>query len=65
MAGLPSTGRLGTPRKKQKKLKKEKRVALIEKVEIDEKPEMPSGNLEAGAYGQLSPTSKPKKKRVR
>ena len=49
----------------QEKLKKEKRVALIEKVEIDEKPEMPSGNLEAGAYGSQPPTPKPKKKRVR
>lgn len=45
----------------QEKLKKEKRVALTEKVEIDEKPEMPSGNLEAGAYGSQPPTSKPKK----
>lgn len=49
----------------QEKLKKEKRVALTEKVEIDEKPEMPSGNLEAGAQGKQPPTSKPKKRRVR
>lgn len=49
----------------QEKLKKEKRVALTEKVEIDEKPEMPSGNLEAGPMGANAPSPKPKKKRVR
>lgn len=49
----------------QEKLKKEKRVALTEKVELDTRPEMPSGVLEAGAYGQQPPISKPKKKRVR
>ena len=49
----------------QEKLKKEKRVALIEKVEIDMKPEMPSGNLEAGPMGANAPSPKPKKKRVR
>ena len=45
----------------QEKLKKEKNVALTEKVELDTRPEMPSGDLEAGAYGQQPPTSKPKK----
>lgn len=49
----------------QEKLKKEKRVALIEKVEIDMKPEMQSGNLEAGPMGANAPSPKPKKKRVR
>ena len=47
----------------QEKLKKEKRVALIEKVEIDEKPEMPSGNLEAGGLGTQPGVSKKKIKR--
>lgn len=47
----------------QEKLKKEKRVALIEKVEIDEKPEMPSGNLEAGAQGRVSGVTKKRKSR--
>lgn len=45
----------------QEELKKEKRVALIEKVELDTRPEMPSGDLEVGAQGKQPPTSKPKK----
>lgn len=47
----------------QEKLKKEKRVALTEKVEIDEKPEMPSGNLEAGGLGTEPGVPKKKIKR--
>lgn len=47
----------------QEKLKKEKRVALIEKVELDMKPEMPSGILEAGGQGLVAGVPKKKKSR--
>lgn len=41
----------------KEKERKEKKVALLEK------PEMPSGNLEAGGQGKQPPTPKPKVKR--
>jgi hypothetical protein len=49
----------------------DKEVALREKEQQEKKvifrpePEMSSGNLEAGAYGQQPPTPKPKKPRAR
>ena len=49
----------------------DKEVALREKeqqekkVDLVTKPEMPSENLEVGAYGQQPPTPKPKKPRAR
>lgn len=49
----------------------DKEVALRKKEQQEKKvifrpePEMPSGNLEVGAYGQQPPTPKPKKPRAR
>lgn len=50
---------------RNKELKEKQREAKTLEVGFVAKPEMPSGNLEAGGQGMQAPTPKPKKKRVR